>query len=68
MRGRYYVMGGYMAAGKYDEARLDRLMPGNFRGNVVEKLISEKGYRLDTADGIFYSPQGDAVCYFAEVK
>ena len=68
MRGRYYVMGGFMAAGKYDEKRLDKLMPESFRGNVVEKLISEKGYRLDTESGIFYSPEGKMVCYFAEVK
>ncbi len=68
MRGRYYVMGGFMAAGKYDEARLDRLMPKSYRGNVVEKLISEQGYRLDTSDGVFYSPKGEMVCYFAEVK
>ena len=68
MRGRYYVMSGFMASGKFDEKRLDSLMPNGFRGNVVEKLISEKGYRLDFCTGEFYSPQGKLICCFTEVK
>ena len=67
MRRRYYVINGYMACSKADEARIDRLMPKNFTGNAVEKLLRE-GYVLDEGAGKLFSPDGKMVAYFTEVR
>lgn len=67
MRGRYYVMNGFRPSTKLDEMQIDRLMPKNFLGNAVEKLISEEGYKLDEQEGVFYSPDGKKVCYFTDL-
>ena len=67
MRGRYYVMNGFHPCSKVDEMQIDRLIPKNFLGNAVEKLISEQNYRLDEENGVFYAPDGKKVCYFTDV-
>lgn len=67
MRGRYYVFNGFHACSKADEKKLDSLLPKNFMGNAVEKLISEHGYRLNENTGVFYAPDGKKVCYFTDL-
>ena len=67
MRGRYYVYKGFHPCTKVDEMQIDRLMPKNFLGNAVEKLISEKGYQLDEENSVFLSPEGKKVCYFTDL-
>ena len=65
MKGRYYVMNGFYVGGKFDESRIDALMPKDFRGNAVEKLISQHGYKL-TEDGTLYTPDNRKFCRLVE--
>ncbi len=66
MRGRYYVMNGFIASCKADEQNIDRLMPKSFQGNAVEKLIRQ-GYTLNEESGILFSPNGKRIASFTQV-
>jgi len=66
MRGRYYVMNGMMASCSGDEKRIDALLPKNFQGNAVEKLIRQ-GYTLDETKRTLLSPEGKRIADFTIV-
>lgn len=65
MRGRYYIVNGLMPWSKFDEMRIDKLMPEGFMGNAVEKLI-QQGYTLDEERMGLYTPDGKKVCNITE--
>ena len=66
MRKHYYIVEGYQPWSKVDMAKLDKLVPEWFIGNVVERLI-QQGYVLDTNRMGFYAPDGKKVCSICEV-
>ena len=65
MKGRYYVFNGFYTSSKWAKERLDRLVPKNYKGNVMERLVARDGYRVDEEKGILYSPDGKIICFLA---
>ena len=65
MRGRYYIVNGLMPWSKIDERRIDNLMPKEFMGNAVEKLM-QQGYKLDEERMGLFAPDGRKVCSITE--
>ncbi|MBP5783001.1 MAG: hypothetical protein J6W04_05620 [Bacteroidales bacterium] len=59
MRRHYYVINGLCPWSEEDEKKIDSLLPKDFTGNAIEKLM-EKGYTLD--ENGFYTPEGKKVC------
>ena len=66
MRKHYYIVDGYQPWSKMDMAKLDKLVPEWYIGNVVERLM-QNGYILDKERMGFYAPDGKKVCSICEV-